>query len=274
MGKPRISLDGIERFRTEIYSHYRKHGRDLPWRKTRDPYHILVSEVMLQQTQVDRVVPKYELFIASFPDIRSLAAAPLRTVLSVWHGLGYNRRAKALKETALKIQSDFGGKVPGSLDDLVQLPGIGKATASSIKVFSFNDPTVFLETNVRTVFIHFFFRNKERIEDAEIMPLVERTLDRRNPRKWYNALMDYGVMLKKTGENPNRRSVHYRKQSAFEGSDRQVRGAILRALSSGEMSAASLRKALGTDATRLATILAQLRKEGFIRKRARVYSIA
>jgi A/G-specific adenine glycosylase len=266
--------DTVVLFRRMIYSHYRLNRRDLPWRRTKDPYHVLVSEVMLQQTQVDRVVDKYKEFLEAFPDIQRLAKATLKEVLSVWQGLGYNRRAKALREAAQMIRDDFGGTVPPSIDDLVRLPGIGKATAASIAAFAFNIPTVFIETNVRTVFIHFFFKDKKNISDADVLPLVEKTLDRRNPRRWYNALMDYGTDLKKTIENPGRRSIHYQRQSTFRGSDRQVRGAVLRLLGTGDMSERSLRETLGTDVDRLALILGQLTKEGFIRKRGRVYTIA
>jgi A/G-specific adenine glycosylase len=223
---------------------------------------------------VDRVILKYQQFIETFPDVQSLAGASLKKVLSAWQGLGYNRRAKSLKEAAQMILDDFGGRVPRTIDGLVQLPGIGKATASSITVFSFNIPTVFIETNVRTVFIHFFFKNKEQIDDAEIIPLVEKTLDRRNPRKWYNALMDYGVMLKKIVENPSRRSAHYQKQSAFQGSDRQVRGAVLRILSEGDTTAAVLQKNLSVEPERLKGILGQLQKDGLICKKGRRYGIA
>jgi len=200
----------------------------MPWRDTHDPYAIVVSEIMLQQTQVDRVREKYTTFIARFPDFLSLAEAPLTEVLTLWQGLGYNRRAVALKQIASIVSSDFGGSLPDSVETLKTLPGIGHATASSIAAFAFNIPTVFIETNIRRVFIHHFFHNRTDVHDNEILPLVQKTLARKNPREWYYALMDYGTSLKKSVPNPNRRSRHYARQAKFEGSTRQKRGAILR----------------------------------------------
>ncbi len=273
MKRPRISKARAAAFRKEIYGYYARQGRDLPWRRMTDPYHVLVSEVMLQQTQVERVILKYQQFIEAFPDVQSLANASLKRVLSVWQGLGYNRRAKALKEAARMIMDVFGGTVPRSIDDLVRLPGIGTATASSIAAFAFNIPTVFIETNIRTVFIHFFLKGETAVSDAEILPLVEKTLDRRNPRKWYNALMDYGTTLKKLVVNPNRRSTRYQRQSAFQGSDRQVRGAILRALNKGDSTVTKLKKDLSVESERLKRILGQLEREGFIRIKGSRYGI-
>ena len=183
-----------------ILAHYRAHGRrDLPWRKTKDPYRILVSEFMLQQTQVARVAEKYEPFIERFPDFASLARAPLGDVIRAWSGLGYNRRALHLRETARIVVSRFDGRLPRGFDDLRALPGIGAATAAEIMNFAFNEPRAFIETNVRAVYIHHFFPGRKKVADAEILPLVERTLDAKNPRRWFYALMDYGVMLKKSG---------------------------------------------------------------------------
>ncbi len=223
----KLSKASIARFRNEIYRFYREQGRDLPWRKTRNSYHILVSEMMLQQTQVDRVLKKYEPFLAVFPDFASLAAAPLPSILAVWSGLGYNRRAIALKKCAEQVVFRMGGSLPDSMEELIMLPGIGRATASAILTFSFNRPTVFIETNIRMVFIHFFFPNDENISDRDIIPMVKATLDNANPREWYYALMDYGSMLKKKLGNLNRRSSHYAKQPPFKGSNRQLRGLLL-----------------------------------------------
>jgi A/G-specific adenine glycosylase len=220
----------IAAFRRTVYAHFRRHRRDLPWRRTEDPFHILVSEVMLQQTQVPRVLEKYAAFIEAFHDAGTLARTPLHRVMKLWQGLGYNRRAAALKRAALLIVNDCGGVVPRSEETLVSVPGIGRATACAIRAFAFNEPVVFIETNIRAVFIHHFFRGGETVSDDRILPLVTATLDRRNPRRWYSALMDYGSALKKTGVNPSRRSSHYRRQSPFEGSNRQVRGAVVKAL--------------------------------------------
>jgi A/G-specific adenine glycosylase len=226
----RLDDANIKRFRKKVYRFYREYGRDLPWRETRNPYHILVSEMMLQQTQVDRVLKKYASFLALFPDFASLAAAPLQSILAAWSGLGYNRRAIALKKCAEQVVYRMGGTLPDSVEDLLKLPGIGRATASAILTFSLNRPTVFIETNVRMVFIYFFFPDDEIISDRDIIPLVKVTLDYENPREWYYALMDYGSMLKKKLGNLNKRSVHYVRQPPFRGSNRQLRGLLLQKL--------------------------------------------
>jgi A/G-specific adenine glycosylase len=202
----------------------------MPWRETKDPYRILVSEIMLQQTQVVRVEEKYPKFIRAFPDFKALNRAPLAKVYGVWQGMGYNRRALALKKIAHIVVNDYKGTLPKTHEDLCALPGIGKATASSIMAFAFNRPAVFIETNIRTVFIHFFFKKRKQVADEEILLLVEQCLYRKNPRVWYWALMDYGTMLKKSGEDKNIRSKHYKKQGRFEGSRRQKRGKILKIL--------------------------------------------
>jgi A/G-specific adenine glycosylase len=226
---------------------------------------------MLQQTQTQRVVEKYEVFIRHFPDFLSLNQASLQEVLAQWQGLGYNRRAIALKKCAEAVIHEYGGRLPSSVDELIKLPGIGKATASSIRAFAFNKPAVFIETNIRAVFIHFFFRKSEKVNDADILPLVEKTLDVSNPREWYYALMDYGVMLKKAFQNPARKSIHHKKQSRFEGSNRQLRGRILKALLlHPNISETVLTKKLETDSDRLGENLLQMEKEGLIqRKRGR-----
>jgi A/G-specific adenine glycosylase len=220
----------IEEFRVTIYDYYRSHGRKMPWRETSDAYHILVSEIMLQQTQVSRVVEKYPEFIAEFPNILALNDAPLQKVLAAWQGLGYNRRALALKAVAKQVVEVFGGRIPRSMTDLMLLKGIGASTAGAIAAFAFNDPAVFIETNIRTVFIHFFFPEKASVRDTEVLQIIEAALDRENPRTWYWALMDYGAMLKKNGLCMNAKSAHHQKQSPFHGSVRELRGRILKLL--------------------------------------------
>jgi A/G-specific adenine glycosylase len=262
-------------FRRLIWDYYVKHGRVLPWRLTNDPYRILVSEIMLQQTGVDRVSGRYERFIDTFPDFPSLARAPLDAVLGAWQGLGYNRRALSLRQTAARITEEFLGTVPCSPETLVTLPGIGRATAGAIVAFAFNHPVVFIETNIRTVFIHFFFRETEKVGDDEILPLVARTLDRNDPRGWYYALMDYGAMLKKQGERGYRKSEGYHKQAPFRGSDRQVRGAILKLLVEGKtLSEAGLTQNMGAAREKIRKILLDLQKEGFLRESEEGYIIA
>ena len=261
-------------FRKMIRAHYLSEGRPMPWRKTKDPYRILVSEVMLQQTQVGRVLDKYREFLRAFPDFGSLAKASLADVLRVWQGLGYNRRAIALKKTAESVLRDHGGKLPLSPEALVQFPGIGKYSAAAIYTFATGSPSLFIETNIRRVYIHFFFRDRGDVRDEEILPLLERTLDVRDPREWYYALMDYGVKLKAEVGNPNRRSSRYRKQTPFEGSARQTRGAVLRKLTgSSGMTKRQLAKTVPSSGADLDLLLAALVKEGFLEKRAGKYSI-
>jgi A/G-specific adenine glycosylase len=262
---PKLSFQQIRRFQKEVYNYYKRNGRALPWRKTRDPYHILLSELMLQQTQVGRVIEKYKEFLRRFPAIETVARAPLRDVLAVWQGLGYNRRALALKRLATSIVDDFGGRIPSDIDTLKALPGVGAATAGAVCAFAFDKPVVFVETNIRSVFIHHFFHGREGVKDSEVLPLVAQTLDAKRPRQWYYALMDYGVALKEQHPNPSRRSAHYTKQSPFEGSLRQVRGMILRALvKQPGISEPALVKGIDRDAKMVRQALKQLLTEGFI----------
>jgi len=225
-----LEAEQKQAFQTIVINHYSAYGRKLPWRNTNDPYKILVSEVMLQQTQVPRVIEKYGQFLLAFPGIHSLARSSLRDILAVWQGLGYNRRAMALKQAAQQVVLDFQGRIPPNVDSLTSLPGIGNATACAICAFAFNQPTVFIETNIRTVFMHHFFGTGSEVRDADILPLISQTLDEHNPRVWYYALMDYGAALKKQYGSLNTKSAHYQRQGRFEGSNRQIRGAILQAL--------------------------------------------
>ena len=219
-----------QKFREIIYGYYAQQRRAFDWRETISPYRIFISEVMLQQTQTVRVAEKFGPFIKAFPDFTSLYHVSFGEVLRLWKGLGYNRRAKYLQDAAGIIVEEYGGELPEDPELLVTLPGIGPATAASISVFAFNHPWPFIETNIRTVYIHFFFPGEEKVTDAKIIGLVEHTLDQASPREWYYALMDYGVMLKKTIGNLSRRSKHYSKQAPFVGSDRQLRGKILQLL--------------------------------------------
>ncbi len=262
------SSPGIEEFQQMVLSHYDLYGRDLVWRNTTDPYHILVSEIMLQQTQVERVSKKFTEFICAFPDFSSLAAATLANVLTLWQGLGYNRRAIALQKCAIRVMNEYNGVLPDDVDILATFPGIGRATASSIAAFAFNMPVVFIETNIRRVFIHFFFAATENVSDADIIPLVEKALYRENPRVWYWALMDLGSALKKTVPNPNRRSLHYTKQSPFEGSDRKIRGTLLKILLKNQfLKEEEILGCVAEDPHRVLRILGALESDGFIERR-------
>ena len=228
---PRYSLSEISTFQQDIKNFYKKYGRVQPWRHSENTYHVFISEIMLQQTQIPRVLEKFPQFIDRFPTFQALAAATLEEVIAAWQGLGYNRRARFIREIAIKICNDHNGVLPSDPDVLITFPGIGPATAGSLCAFAYNKPVVFIETNIRRVFIHSFFDPKEaKVHDNELYSLVKAALDYDNPREWYYALMDYGTMLAKQGENANRNSAHYTRQPAFEGSDRQIRGAVLRAL--------------------------------------------
>ncbi|MEK7643440.1 MAG: A/G-specific adenine glycosylase [Patescibacteria group bacterium] len=215
-------------FQQKILAWYRKHARhNLPWRRTRNPYRILVSEIMLQQTQVPRVVEKYKEFLKIFPTIRALAGAPPKEVLRVWKGLGYNRRALYLRRTADIIEREHKGVVPRSIAELEDLPGIGKYTARAILVFAWDQREVFIETNIRRVYLKYFFDGRDDVTDRELLPIIERTLPEKDYRAWYFALMDYGSSALKGEENPNHRSKHYVRQARFEGSRRYVRAVLL-----------------------------------------------
>lgn len=244
---------------------YSLHGRhNLPWRQNYDPYQVLVSELMLQQTQVERVIPKYEAFIKQFLTVELLANAPLSEVLIAWQGLGYNRRAKFLHQTS-KAVSEKGGVFPYTLDGLLKLPGIGPYTASAVAAFSYNQPVVVIETNIRTVFIHHFFPNQESVPDSELLPLINESIDIDNPRRWYSALMDYGSTLKRLLPNPTRKSKSYKKQSTFKGSVRQTRGEILRILSTADqMQKNDLLKQLESRQENHQKALDQLISEGLV----------
>lgn len=256
----------IPEFQKTILSWYRENRRSFPWRETTDPYRILVSEIMLQQTQTDRVLPKYAKFLEAFPTARSLSEAPLADVLEHWSGLGYNRRARFLQQACQTVERDMNGVFPHTPAELEKLPGIGPYTARAVACFAFGathpeavEP--FIETNIRSVYIFFFFNENspllqqddengpethvsddggiipvkadERVSDARILRLVADSMpsaDVISAREWFYALMDYGAMLKKKTVNPNRRSSSYTRQSRFEGSVRQARGVILRQL--------------------------------------------
>ena len=221
---------------------------------------------MLQQTQTRRVSEKYLKFKKKFPDFLSLSIASLEEVLKEWKGLGYNRRAIALKTIADTVVKNFEGKLPDSIDILKSFPQIGHNTASSIITFAFNRSTAFIETNIRRVYIYFFFPNKRKIDDKEILPIVKNSVDNANPREWYYALMDYGVMLKKAHPELNKKSTHYRKQAPFKGSTRQIRGKILELLiKQGKMEIKNIQRVFDSnEQKKINNMLNQLEKEGFI----------
>jgi A/G-specific adenine glycosylase len=238
----------------------------MEWRDNLTPYGVFVSEVMLQQTQVRRVAERYPRFLSRFPSFHALAAASLKDVLDEWSGLGYNRRARYLQEAAKQISREHGGELPDDPDLLERLPGIGANTAGSIAAFAFNRPVVFLETNIRTVYIYYYFPSRGEVSDKELLPVVERTLARESPREWYYALMDLGVFIKARVGNLTRQSRSYARQSPFKGSLREVRGAVLRFLTrrEGSASRSELEEALGFEPERLEPALLKLESEGII----------
>jgi len=255
-----------------VWKYYREHGRHtLPWRKTRNPYHVLLSEVMLQQTQVERVLPKYKHFLKTFPSFTVLSRASLGEVLREWQGLGYNRRAKMLHLCAKEIVYDTQENFPKTCAELRSLPGVGQYTAGALMAFVYNEAIPIIETNIRTVFIHHFFNDEEDVSDQELMPFIIAYLDHKNPREWYYALMDYGSYIKKTIGNQNNRSRHYMKQSTFQGSDRQIRGAIIRILTNGSYTRTKLHAALSFESDRIDAQIERLIEEGMIIKRQKSY---
>jgi A/G-specific adenine glycosylase len=229
---------------------------------------------MLQQTQTSRVRVKYEEFIARFPDWNALSRAPLPSVLKVWKGLGYNRRALALQRTARIVAKDLGGELSDDTDALLALPGIGKGTAGAILAFAFNKPVTFIETNIRRVFIHEFFPFHSHVSDEQLMPLIEAARSRRASREWYYALMDYGVRLSKLPENANRRSKTYRRQSKFPGSNRELRSRILELVLAKERRLSALPGLIRTDRTRTLSLAKALEQEGFITRRGGMVRIS
>ncbi|MDR2314699.1 MAG: A/G-specific adenine glycosylase [Spirochaetaceae bacterium] len=289
-----LSKRQILEFRKTILHHYENWGRSFPWRGPGKPaalfpapraaeeqraWGVLVSEYMLQQTQTRRVVPYWERWMRRWPRPEDLAAASLEGVLREWSGLGYNRRAKMLLECAKIITEKYQGRVPAVPEELITLPGIGPYSSGAIACFAWNYPAVFIETNIRSVILHFFFQDQGRVEDREIFPLLVQTLDRSNPRVWYWALMDYGAELKKLAENPGRRSAHYVRQNSFKGSLRQIRGALIRALAEGgSRDAAGLKEEIAGSLKNLAEedyyrALEALEKEMLVAEEGGLYRI-
>lgn len=267
-------------FRKLVWAYYKKQGRHrLPWRKTHDVYKILVSEVMLQQTQVERVIPFYKKFIKKFPTAKKLATAPLADILKVWQGLGYNRRAKLLHQAAKALaETRFNLKSKSSrlnlVSELETLPGVGPYTAHAVAAFALNENVVFVETNIRTAIIQHFFAEKKEVNDSKIEEVLEQTLPKGRAREWYSALMDYGASLKRVGISHNVKSKKYVKQSKFTGSLREARGAILRELALGVATPAHLIGLLGVERrAQMRKALRALFAEGLVKKEDMNYTL-
>jgi len=258
----------MDQFQETVWEYYHDHARQMPWRDNHNPYWVVVSEVMLQQTQVSRVVLKFEYFVSRFPDWNSLAAAPLSEVLRAWQGLGYNSRGKRLHQLAQIVMNEHHGQLPSDPKELIKLPGIGPNTTGSIAAFAFNQPVVFIETNIRRVFIQHFFEDHDEVTDKQLLPFIKESLNTENPREWYYALMDYGAHLAKQVPNPNRRSKHYTRQSTFEGSNRQLRAQILRyILKHKSATEADIKKAFAnTESSRIESVLQQYLQENLLKQ--------
>jgi A/G-specific adenine glycosylase len=250
-------------FQELIWQKGRELYRDMPWRNDTRPYYVLVSELMLQQTQVDRVMPKFAAFITRFPDEVSLAQASLAEVLALWSGLGYNRRAKYLHESAKRIMGVFNGVFPTTYDDIITLPGVGPNTAGAILAYAYNQPVVFIETNIRTVYFEHLFDEHEQVNDSQLRDAVTATLDSEHPREFYWALMDYGSWLKRQGAGRLTKSAHYKKQTPLKGSVREVRGEIIRLLTQDDIAASELAQRYDGD-VRFASALDGLLADGLV----------
>jgi A/G-specific adenine glycosylase len=263
----------IPGFVTLVLKQGESHYRDFPWRHTRDPYAVLVSEIMLQQTQVARVLPYWERWLLDFPTLDALAAAPLEAILRAWQGLGYNRRAVALKRLAELLSQQPDGRPAVLPDDdaaLRALPGVGPSTAAGVRAFAYGQPSVYLETNVRAVVLHELFADSTEVSDRELLPLLAQAAEFSvasgvEPHVWNCALLDYGAFLKSSRPNPSRRSAHHTRQTRFEGSKRQKRARLLRlVLEVPFVSSEEAARELGGDVEEAIQLLGELQAEGFV----------
>lgn len=252
-------------FQHQVLEFYRLFGRNFPWRDTKDSYAVFVSEIMLQQTQTHRVIPKYHAFLALFPSWEALAKAETREVLTAWEGLGYYRRALNLHKASQLVTQYHSGETPKTIEELLSLPGVGAYTAAAVGTFAFNIPIAMIETNIRSVYLHSYFKNQTDVHDKALLIVIKRTLYQGDPRSWYYGLMDLGVALKQKVVGINKKSAHHSVQSKFEGSSRQIRAAVLRFVvreSSGKVRA--IVSELGYDKERVETALGELVLEGFL----------
>ena len=280
-----------KQFQRHILSWYRKNRRDLPFRtsirwdkgnphypKKLDrgltPYHILVSEIMLQQTQIPRVLEKFPEFMETFPDWRTLARADTQKLFTVWQGMGYWRRALYLRECANEVAHSYGGTLPKDPEVLMTLPGIGPYTSHAISCFAYQNPDAFIDTNIRRVFISFFFPNKSEVSDKEILAIAQEAVWVPNPREWHYALMDYGSIVLGNTRTLNKQSRHYSRQSKFEGSFRSYRAEVIRYLTQNKNATLGvLDKHLSPSPYKTKEILAALVKDNIIQKKKSYWTL-
>jgi A/G-specific adenine glycosylase len=187
-----------QRFRRALLAWYRAHGRDLPWRRTDDPYHILVSEIMLQQTQVDRVLPKYHEWLAKYPSLEALASAPEDQVAETWRPLGYNIRPRRLQSIARESMSRYGGQLPSDADALLAFKGIGAYTAGAIRSFAFGQRAAIVDTNIARVLLRVFLGRgnvKDHATRKHLWAVSEALVPRKHVFDFNQALMDLGATI-------------------------------------------------------------------------------
>jgi A/G-specific adenine glycosylase len=264
-----ISNETIMKFQRKVFTFYQKQKRKLPWRTTHDPYKILVSEMMLQQTQVSRVITYYTSWVQQWPTVQRLANASRHEVLQCWMGLGYNTRAIRLRKAAHIIAKDFQGDVLQAMKHHEQIPGVGRYTSQAVLIFATNADLVTVDTNIRRIFIH-EFGLPETVSEKTVWELAQRCLPKGRSRDWHNALMDYGALhltAQKTGVKPKTR------QSRFEGSDRQIRAKILRRLLKDTVTFSELLTFLDIEQPRLERILQKMENERLVVNTGRRYKL-
>ena len=274
-----------KQFQRHILKWYRHNRRDLPFRtivrwhnneprypqklnRNLTPYHILVSEIMLQQTQIPRVLEKFPQFIEAFPNWETLARTDTQKLFKIWQGMGYWRRAKYLRECAGAVENVYGGTLPKEPEALMTLPGIGHYTAHAVTCFAYQNPKAFIDTNIRRVFINAFFADKQNVTDKEILPIAQNAVWTPNPREWHYALMDYGSLVLGNTRSLNKQSRHYARQSKFEGSFRSYRAEVIRYLTQNKKaSQKAIHTHLSNSPYKTKEILVALAKDNIIHKK-------
>lgn len=259
-------MNKIRTFQEKILAWYELNRRDLPWRKTEDPYEILVSELMLQQTQVPRVIIKFQTFLQAFPTAAALADASRASVIKAWAGLGYNRRALYLHECAKQIVTKFDGVLPRDPEQLMELPGIGPYMCRSVLIFAFNQDVAAVDTNIRRILIAEGFAT-QKTSPKDMQKIAERVLPHGRSRDWHNALMDYGSLVltsQGTGIKP------LSKQSSFYKSFRWYRSKVVKLIiKEEEVTVARIARELEKEKEFVAQVIESLRKDNLISLRGK-----